>query len=90
MTDDQKQRAEEVKSAIEQMRGSIQDTRETLGGVTDLQLVTLEGLAVTNEEQTINNERRDRDIMNLYGALADVAELLFEVLDRIEGLEGKA
>lgn len=83
LTDDEKLAAIVVE--LEQLQsagpGSTVDPFEE---IKELQYVTLEGIAATNEEQAANNEQRDQDIMTLFAGLADMMDIVLEIADRME------
>ena len=82
MTDDQRRLKEKLEAIAKRTTETIEEVNNGLATVSDLQLVTLEGLADTNEQQA------DGSLTTL-GGLADMFDLLLVISDRLDDIDTK-
>ena len=77
---DIKQRIQEVNRKITK---TIEEANEGLLGMSDLQLVALEGLADTNEQQTIGSIATFAGLADLVDIMLDLSDIVFAIADKL-------
>ena len=82
MTEDQRRLKEKLEALGQDITQTITETKEGLSATADLQLVALEGLADSNEQQAEGS-------LATFGGLADLMDALLDIGDRLAAIEEK-
>jgi hypothetical protein len=82
MTEDQRRLKEKLGTLGQEITQSITQTNDGLATTADLQLVALEGLADSNEQQ-------QEGALSTFGGLADLMDMLIDIDCKLDELLGR-